>query len=74
MLSVIYGYWVLGTLPVANDDLKKIESGMTKESVKDILGTPTNTDSDPIREEWEYSKAPIWTIVRITFNSEGKVE
>ena len=74
VLGMIFSYRVMESLPVASDDLKRIELNMTKDAVKDILGMPTKIDEFDYHEEWIYSQSPKWTTVTIIFNSDEKIE
>ena len=73
LLVVSASYWIMETLPVSRTALDRIQINMPKESVRNILGKPTEVMEFPESEQWQYSHCWKWTMVNIQFNEEGKV-
>ena len=59
--------------------INKVEMGMTKTDIQNLLGTPLFTNANETSEEWGYRKmvgeiaGPEQMIFVITFNNDGKV-
>ena len=59
--------------------INKVEMGMTKSDIQNLLGTPLFKNANETSEEWGYRKmvgeitGPEQMIFVITFNNDGKV-
>ena len=59
--------------------LNKVEMGMTKSDIQNLLGTPLFKNANETGEEWGYRKlvgeiaGPEQMIFVVTFNNDGKV-
>jgi outer membrane protein assembly factor BamE (lipoprotein component of BamABCDE complex) len=56
--------------PVATANLQRVQVGMTKADVQQILGHPNITED----QLWTYMTSWTWCVVRIRFDVEGRVE
>ncbi len=61
-------FWNFNRPPFNLGLLERLNPGMSKQMVRDILGSP-NSESF---ENWSYSRPKSWPIVYIYFDDEGR--
>ena len=64
-------YWVMESLPVSERALERVRPGMSKDSVREILGAPSSVGKGKTQEVWTYS-GWCWAHVYVYF-AEGTV-
>ncbi|MBW8039450.1 MAG: outer membrane protein assembly factor BamE [Planctomycetes bacterium] len=66
-----------GCYAINRDNLNKIEIGMSREQVREIMGKPRIREADKDQERWLYhtERSMVYTIALtpVVFNKDGKV-
>jgi outer membrane protein assembly factor BamE (lipoprotein component of BamABCDE complex) len=65
--------WAMFAPPVPTSRFEKIELGMTKEQVRDILGEPLNASKADDGSEWWVYARMTWSLLDVKFSPEGKL-
>lgn len=79
VLSVIalisFGAWACNSPAVQLGDLNRIERGLTKTQVREILGKPDEETSSPNGpgSHWWYKNPLKWYALRIDFSENGQL-
>ncbi len=72
---ISFGAWACNSPAVRLGDLNRIEGGMTKTQVQDILGKPDEETSslNTPGSHWWYKNPLKWYSLRIDFAEDGKL-
>ena len=65
-----FAAWSCNSPAVPLDDLNRIQAGMTKDQVEEILGKP---DEETSSGQWWYKSPLKWYALRIDFTPTGEV-
>ena len=71
--------WQFERPPFALSRLERLQTGMTTNDVRRILGTPTSAwlrtnEAGQAYLEWAYSRTMSWPIVYVYFKADGTLE
>ena len=74
LVFLVFSAWCMESLPISKDEAKQITTGMSKDEVRNIIGSPYKTYTDNgSGEAWVYGHTFQWTGFYVDFDENGFV-